>query len=326
MEQKPSFSSFSGSPSYYGYAIDVYSEMIPYALGVFDKEGGASCERISNFIREQFNIFPSPSHFTRVSQYLESMTKTGFLLFDNGLYKFHPIRCADDLSAVLARLKSSMSSHPNQRVPMPAPTHTRNPLNVPTNVGPSNRGRGRPRKVPTSAVKVQLEPTVIVLDDEDDAAQNNVGDGPPVSPVPKKARRVGVKEEHVSKGKEPPRPTCKEVYDVISNIDGIDLVLENMINDEWQPCYRHELLHRLADMNEGFCESYRSLCAVELYLVSLALKSGIHSNSPSRATLPAARQFRAVQDPQHPSLINRHNRPGTIKSANPSSYLNNEDH
>lgn len=61
-------------------------------------------------------------------------------------------------------------------------------LSEQTDEGPSKRGRGRPKKVPISAVKV--EPTVIVLDDEDVAAQNNVRDGPPVSPVAKKARRV----------------------------------------------------------------------------------------------------------------------------------------
>lgn len=50
--------------------------------------------------------------------------------------------------------------------------------------GTSKKGRGRPRKVPA----VKAEPAVIVLDDEDGSAQNNV------SPVAKKARRGGVKE------------------------------------------------------------------------------------------------------------------------------------
>ncbi|KAL8101662.1 uncharacterized protein LOC141682504 [Apium graveolens] len=135
-----------------------------------------------------------------------------------------------------------------------------------TNEGPSKRGRGRPRKVPISAVKV--EPTVILLDDEDAVGQNNVHDGPPVSPVAKKARRVkaeivsqasAYQNKHIqncdeaaihiaetgsgesnkrqkrdclgqgvphasaylSKEKVPSRPTCKEIYDVISNVDGI---------------------------------------------------------------------------------------------------------
>ncbi|KAL8101663.1 uncharacterized protein LOC141686870 [Apium graveolens] len=246
-----------------------YAEMVSCALGVLHEEAGTSYHRISSYILSQYNITPSPNHFTQVSRQLETMTKNGTVLFQNGLYKYAAFRSPADFRAPLALLNQNRPRVPNANLvdssnsgakyqyargnisndvhvhmnnnvhmhaPTPAPWSMPPPASYPptpasnsvigpsTDEGPSKRGRGRPRKVPISAVKV--EPTFILLDDDDAAGQNNVRDGPPVSPVAKKARRVKAEgvlhsSANASKAKEPAKRTCKEIYDVISNVDGI---------------------------------------------------------------------------------------------------------